>query len=377
MYGIRELYRPVDGSVEVDIVAVHGLNGHATETWTSKQGTCWLSDLAFLPKYIPRARVLVWGYNASIASWNGKTPSSDRVLQHAQTMVSQLEADRDLEDAAERPIIFLCHSLGGIIVKRALAYAESRPKLAHIYSIYTCTFAILFFGTPHHGSSKANLFGSLQKLATLAVPKTAMEFESGLVNALEKESEILQNITDQFAPLMPNFRIFFFWEQEKTNLKYKRDYIVEETSAAPILDNTERCGIGADHQGMCKFHSPADQGFRTAVAALRRYTRDAPSVIQRRYQRSADVQRDEKMLQAAELLGTIPPRVPGSCQNFSRSLEAADSVFLGKARGPPSSAHQGSNLKDLIEGKEPARPEPAHVAGHEHKQVEVDIKDHY
>ncbi|CAG8225726.1 unnamed protein product [Penicillium nalgiovense] len=234
IYGIHELYRPLGGPVEVDIVAVHGLNGHATGSWTSKpQGTCWLSNAYFLPRYIPRARVLVWGYNASISSQDGKAPSSDRILQHARTLVSQLEADRDLDDAAERPIIFVCHSLGGIIVKK---------------SIYVCTFAILFFGTPHQGSSKANIFSSLQKIASLATPKVLIELESGFVNALKKESEVLQNITDQFAPLVCNFRVFFFWEQEKTDLKYKRYYIVTETSAAPIIDNTERCGIAADHR---------------------------------------------------------------------------------------------------------------------------------
>ncbi|CDM32514.1 hypothetical protein DTO012A8_4404 [Penicillium roqueforti] len=220
IYGIQELYRSCGEPVEVDIVAVHGLNGHATGSWTSKpQEICWLSNASFLPRYIPRARVLVWGYNASIFSQNGKAPSADRVLQHAQTLVSQLEADRDLEDAAKRPIIFVCHSLGGIIVKRALAYAESRVRLTHIYSIYVCTFAILFFGTPHQGSSKANILSSLQKIVSIATPKAAIDLESGLVNALEKESEVLQNITDQFTPLMSNFRVFFFWEQEKTDLK--------------------------------------------------------------------------------------------------------------------------------------------------------------
>lgn len=324
VYGIQELYRPANEEAEVDIVAVHGLNGHATDTWTSKpQNICWLSNSAYLPRYVPRARVLVWGYNASISSWKGNTPSSDRILQHAQTLVSHLESDRSLEDASQRPIIFICHSLGGIIVKRALAYAKSRPKLPHIHSIYTCTFAILFFGTPHNGSNKANLLGSLQKMARLTIPNSVVEFESALVNALEKESEVLQNITDQFAPLMPNFHIFFFWEQEKTDLKYKRDYIVDETSAAPILDNTERCGIAADHQKMCKFQSPMDQGFRTAVAAIRRYTKEAPNVIKWRYQRSAKLHQDEKAIEAAELLRSAEMSALGPSEPCVSYLETS------------------------------------------------------
>jgi hypothetical protein len=41
-----------------------------------------------------RARVLVWGYNANVSSLTGKTTSSQRILQHAQTLVAQLQADR-------------------------------------------------------------------------------------------------------------------------------------------------------------------------------------------------------------------------------------------------------------------------------------------
>jgi len=32
------------------IVAVHGLNGDPYKTWTTKSGTCWLSDSKLLPK---------------------------------------------------------------------------------------------------------------------------------------------------------------------------------------------------------------------------------------------------------------------------------------------------------------------------------------
>jgi hypothetical protein len=200
-----------------------------------------------------------------------------------------------------------------------LAYSASRSasKIAHLHSIYTCTFAILFFGTPHSGSSKARLLGSLQRLASLAIPKRAADFESSLVDALEEESEALQNITDQFAPLMANFRIFFFWEQEKTDLKYTTDYIVEETSAAPILDNTERCGIAADHRGICKFDSNTSQGFRTTVAALRRYAQEAPQVINSRWTKTTGMMRESRRYEALELLRAISSSQPHAFESLT------------------------------------------------------------
>jgi hypothetical protein len=134
-----------------------------------------------------------------------------------------------------------------------------------------------------------------------------MQFESQLVNALEEDSETLQNITDQFAPLMSHFRIFFFWEQEKTDLKYTKEYIVDETSAAPILDNTERCSIAADHRGMCKFERGSDQGFRTVVAALRRYAQEAPEIIRSRWIKTAGNLSENRQQEAMEMLMGIQP----------------------------------------------------------------------
>lgn len=67
-------------------------------TWTSRaKNICWLDHPDFLPKYIQNARVLVWGYNANVSSITGPT-SSDQILQHAQTLVHQLEADRDVRE---------------------------------------------------------------------------------------------------------------------------------------------------------------------------------------------------------------------------------------------------------------------------------------
>lgn len=76
---------------------MHGLNGDSIKSWTSESGdTCWLNHPDFLPKYVNRCRVLTWGYNANISTLMGKKTSSDRILQHAQTLIAELHADRDV-----------------------------------------------------------------------------------------------------------------------------------------------------------------------------------------------------------------------------------------------------------------------------------------
>ena len=78
------------------IVAVHGLYGNALQTWTSEQSKAlWLRDAEMLPKAIPSARILTWGYNADVHAFLGHT-SSDRVMQHAHTLVAQLQTDREV-----------------------------------------------------------------------------------------------------------------------------------------------------------------------------------------------------------------------------------------------------------------------------------------
>ena len=215
--------------------------------------------------------------------------------------------------------------------KQALSYATTRTanKISHINSIATCTYGILFFGTPHHGSSKARLLGTLQKLASLALPSAVADFEPGLVSALQEESETLQNITDYFVPLMKNYCIYFFWEQEKTSMAHGKDYIVTEASAAPVYDDTERAGIAANHSDMNKFDSNRAPGFRVVAAALAKYCEEAPAVIRRRNIAMHERLSQERREEAFERLRRIQPidAAPGHLNNFAlRPIKADDDV---------------------------------------------------
>jgi len=241
---------------------------------------------------------LTFGYKADASSFFGNG-SSDRILQHAHTLIAELEADRAIDGAAERPIIFICHGLGGILVKKALAYSATRvsKKVEHLYSIFTSTYGILFMGTPHNGIEKTSWPVMAQNAAGVA------DAPSQLLTALARQSETLQNINDQFAPLTKQFHIFFFWEQLRTDLGATQSYVVEEDSAAPIWDNTERSGIHANHSQMCKFASTKAPGFTIVVAALLRYARESQATIEFRWQEARKLLDVQHSNEAAELIG--------------------------------------------------------------------------
>ncbi|PVH94680.1 ribonuclease-like protein p/mrp subunit [Periconia macrospinosa] len=299
--GLNETYRGENPLV--DIVAVHGLNGHPFKTWTTGTNRFWLGDSDLLPTNLKQSRILTFGYNAGVTALLGKT-SSDTILQHAQTLVAELVADRELEDATERPIIFICHSLGGIIVKRALIYSASRTSklVAHLHSVFVSTFAVLFLGTPHNGSNKANLASFSRRVIDALTPSRVLDSNGQLLDALSEGSETLQNITDMFVPLMKNFRVYFFWEQEKTDMGTGLDYIVEESSAAPILDNTERAGLPYSHRDMVKFENRSSPGYRLVAAALIRYSKEAPSLIASRWEQASEMLSTKRQNEAAELV---------------------------------------------------------------------------
>ena len=277
------------------IVTVHGLFESAIETWTDPETTTlWLRDL--FPHEQHKARVLVYSYDAEALTAAG---GGAGILPYATTLVAELCANRQMDDGFERPIIFVCHDLGGLLIKRALAYSSKRQgKVINQRSIYTSTYAILFMGTPHNGLDRKALL-----LPRADVSPGPSQF---MINLL-RGSGTLQEITDQFAPLMKRFSIYNFWEQMETWAGDVKTCIVTEDSAAPVWDDVERCGIMATHSRMVKFRSPKDHGYRVVLEALTRYIKLAPSLIRSRWvndleSRAIEREREVEALRQPELL---------------------------------------------------------------------------
>lgn len=268
---------------------MHGLNGHPFYTWaTDDHKVFWPADL--LPTNVKKARILVYGYDADVASFRGGT-SKDKIHNHAETLVQRLSANRSLEDVTDRPIIFICHSLGGLVVKRALTYScnITNPNLFQQRSIYASTYGIVFLGTPHLGSDLAKWGSWLQAIASVA-PKKIIDSSPQLVDALKSQSETLENIDRLFVPIMQRrLHVLFCHEGKPTDLKGTRQFIVDEHSAAPAFADVERMVIEEDHSHMCKFATKRSAGYEGVAEAIKRFAQNAGPAIRRHWEEETEI----------------------------------------------------------------------------------------
>lgn len=82
------------------------------------EATYWPQEL--LPQLILNARILNYGYDADVIGGLFKGASKNNITQHGQDLM--LKLDREVEG---EPIIFVAHSLGGILVKEGLRWLKS------------------------------------------------------------------------------------------------------------------------------------------------------------------------------------------------------------------------------------------------------------
>lgn len=148
----------------VDVVAVHGLMGDPFETWKHENGKFWLRD--FLAKDLPFARIMAYGYDSAVAFSKGWRNVEDT----ARSLLVQLSAERatsGFEGRNGRPVVFICHSLGGVIVKKAMVLAHEHSTKPDFKDILDNTKAMAFLSVPHRGATiswwgsfRANIFDS-------------------------------------------------------------------------------------------------------------------------------------------------------------------------------------------------------------------------
>ncbi|KAI1132153.1 hypothetical protein F5Y10DRAFT_6263 [Nemania abortiva] len=279
---LEVLYPGLNNDIEVDIVAVHGLGSNVDWSWTwqDKKGhhppVHWLKDANMLPHVVPHARTIAYNYESR---WHTHAPRT-RLELCGEELVKSLHNFRT--DAPERPIIFVAHSLGGLVVLHGLLYADGTEELKDLPA---CTVGFVPLGTPFRGTNMQNL---ATKVAWLMAPVGSHD---GIVRELEQDGKHLADKVHTFGQLrnrlnIPTTCFFELYNSDygkKVGLAgWARRRVVEEESAH--IPGWGRAQLYTDHFKLNKFAGPDDRSFRTVSEELYNMCANRKSVIERRKQ---------------------------------------------------------------------------------------------
>ncbi|KAI9890123.1 MAG: hypothetical protein M1814_004404 [Vezdaea aestivalis] len=188
----------------------------------------------------------------------------------------------------QHPTIFVAHSLGGLVVKKAFILGSCDKQFKQIIDSIR---AFVFMATPHRGSDFANL---LNKGLTI---NPAGGSAKNYITELAKNSSSLQDINEQFRGLCGNVSLVSFYETLKTSLGLGiKKYVVEKDSGVLGLPQETSGPLNADHNTICKYKNASDPNFTMVTSNL---CRIIASIITKVDQSSLDSRK--RRLSTAEL----------------------------------------------------------------------------
>ncbi|KAJ5142587.1 Mitochondrial substrate/solute carrier [Penicillium bovifimosum] len=202
----------------VDIVAIPPVGAHHRKTWTAPGArSSWLDTGIF--QRLPRARVLLYNYGDL---------RNDKLDQLAVRLLNQLHSERQ-HHPVRRPIFFICHSTGGLVLKNALALASREPG----QPILTSCYGIAFFATPHRGStylSADEYAASIRRILHLE-----HDIPAALREQFRPRDKQLWHLSNQFMTLSADMKIWSFLETVDSTM-----HIIDTNKTQPKFKNWSR-----------------------------------------------------------------------------------------------------------------------------------------
>lgn len=165
----------------------------------------------------------------------------------------------------KRPILWVGHSLGGLVIKEAIIRAASSsthgrdPRLADLYS---STIGVIFMGTPHRGSPKASL-GELAARLTSRLLAAGSNMQ--VLGNLRPDSHALEKQLHDFVTVSSQIPVVCFYEELKTG---SAGLIVPRASAVYDGKMVSFNSIPADHRDMVRFSSRSDIGYTRVLGHI-------------------------------------------------------------------------------------------------------------
>jgi tetratricopeptide (TPR) repeat protein len=241
------------GTPQADVIFVHGLGGDPFSTWWRDPDHPNDSWPFWLAKDLPEAAVHCLEYDASASNWLGLSmPLTDR----ATNVLTRLET----RDIGRRPVVFICHSLGGLLLKQMLRHAQDTQVEAW-RAIAAETRAIVFLATPHAGSDYATW---LHRLGTLALVRA-----SASIDDLRARDDHLRNLNVWYRENATALGIatHCLFEAHPTKI----GMIVDPTSADPGITGVVPRSVDADHVSICKPKNRQDLVYQYVLQRVQAY----------------------------------------------------------------------------------------------------------
>ncbi|CAG8196671.1 unnamed protein product, partial [Penicillium olsonii] len=286
-FGFTQLYAPDENEpVVADIIAIAGLDGHAYGSWQGRRnlGRMWLRD--FLSKDLPQCRTMIYGYNSKLSSHG-----VDTILDYGRELMEEIKKIRNTKELQQRPLIFIAHSFGGLILAHCLVKAIQTMEEDHlaIRSLHRATYGMILFAIPHKGL----VMDDIQQM--LAGDHSHPRGQ--LLQQISSKSDLLIHQLADFKNLIRDRRVVSFYETEQTRRlvldsesgRWKRtgDFMTTVGADSALLqlpDHVEdKVPLHADHSMVVKFDTRNAAGYRTALDKLRQFSKEAPSVVAARF----------------------------------------------------------------------------------------------
>ena len=151
---------------------------------------------------------MTFGYDSTVVF--GKSRS--QIHDYAMDLASRLEMLRQRPQERDRPVIFICHSLGGVVFKEFLIQvALNKDSFEHLAQSVS---GVIFLGCPHRGSrvaSHARLLSRIVNAATLGAGT-----RSDLIKMLQVSSTELEAVSRHATYPLKSLVIVSFYEQVPT-----------------------------------------------------------------------------------------------------------------------------------------------------------------
>jgi predicted alpha/beta hydrolase family esterase len=296
MASLEEVRKP-SASWIADLVFVHGLNGGARTTWDTDGNPSWF---AWLPADLPTFAIWSLAYNAPWSKWQAA-----HAMPLVDTAINALAAMRG-HGLGERPICFVAHSLGGLLVKQMLLSIDAfASEYAHIL---TSTRGVVFLATPHTGADPATW---AQYLKWVVRPSTATTDSEAHSPHLRFLNLWYRNRVDRFGI---QTQVFFEADPVKGVL------VVSPSFADPGLHGVTPIRIDADHFGVAKPTSRTSTVYANTVL----FARDVltPAALTAHTQPGPRPQRDDYL---RNILGRVGPDWQSA---FTRASTSASVIAL-------------------------------------------------